>query len=285
MKDSRRNKQTNTHINKQTNTHIVDLKGIFDTPASKKRLKIFAEFRRINEESYNSELDRQPKVERLKIIFALLIINKGNKSLLSIHEVAERSGLTRSTIHKVYGEAGKESALVALYHGLLSDVSDIIIRRFHDLSDYFAGASPIEKIERMFQALLSALREMPEAAMASFLSLSLLNEEERRIVAPAFDLATKLIQEAREKQLLNEAAKTLKDSQITHLLFYACRGAILAGLGEGVPPAEEEGVPPAEEKEFLSNKAAYKFVLMNLKIFVSEEAAKLIDKRISETGE
>lgn len=267
----------NLRRNKQVNIHTVDLSDIFVTPASKQRLEIFTRFRRIelDEESYNSELDKLPKIERVKMMASLLIITSGDKELLNINELARRIGLTRASIHAAFGEKNREPAVTAIYRSILSEFTQIVMRRFEDLFEYFRREPPMELLDRLYLAIFSAVREKPEYALVSMQEISLANQEERRIVAPAFDKAAKLIRDARE-EYFNEDAKKLKDYHILHLLFYTVRGVILEFFGEGIPP---------DEKDFLSEKAAYDHVLMYLKLFASEDASKLIDKRKSENEE
>jgi AcrR family transcriptional regulator len=233
-----------------------------------------------NVESYCIFLSQLSKRDRAKKVFALTVIKFGDMEFLNIRDLCERSGLTRPTLHAAFGERNKESAVIAIYREVLSDFTHILIRRLENLFEFLASSPPMDLLIRLFQAILFAVKEEPEYALVCFQEISLANEEELRIVSPAFNKATELLGEAwrdaRERGDINKDTGILKEHQAIHILFYAVRATILAHFGEGKPP---------DEKEFLSEVDAYVEVLRILKLYAPENASGIIDERISEAKE
>lgn len=268
---SQRSKQTKNQPN-------IDLRGFFEDDISKHRLKILTEKRGLSpdEESYRNYVSRLSKIERAKMVTSLMVIQLGDAELLNISEIARRSGLTRPALHAIFGEKGKESATRSIYLFIFSDLAQTVQSRLGNLFTLFASKDPMELLMHLFQAIQFAVNEKPEYAIVSFQEVSLANEDEMRIVAPAYDMAIKLYGSARERGFTNENAHVFGDHQVIHSLFYVVRSAILAQFGEGKPP---------DKGEFLSEDAAYIQALMGLKMYASNDAARLIEKKIKEARE
>jgi hypothetical protein len=272
---SRRNSQTKSQA-------VVDLSGLIESDVSKRRLEIFCEKRGLEPDlnSYTAYLRLLTKRERAKILAGWMIMS-GGMEFLNIRDLSNRTHFTRPALYAMFDEKAfdekvkesKESAVIYIYQAILSDFVQTVRSRFGELFDLFDTHLPMQLLSKIFKFIQFAVNERPEYALISFQEICLANEDDRRIVAPAYDLAVTLCRAARKKGELNDYANDFDDHQIIHSLFFSVRSAILGQFGEGQSP---------ENREFLSEDAAYINTLMALKMYASETRANLIEEEIAE---
>jgi len=218
---------------------------------------------------------RQGDTESLLLDHAADLILKSRRCEVDIEELADRSGVPRSTIYTHFGQPIKEAILTGIFERFFSHTS-ILIKGA--LTVDAKASSSIERLAAVFRGALTAFKRNERFGKVVLSQLNLKRSEAKPIFA-IFSQADALFAEARKAgQLSPEAAERLADWKIRQIMFVVAHGLLRAlYLKEGLPPDR----PAGRGVSVTFSEADVEIeVLRVLQIYCSEDAAGRIHKTI-----
>ncbi len=229
--------------------------------------------------SKKHEDDSLTTVERVLKAAAELIIETGQKEV-NINALADRSQISRASIHALFGKEEGKSTKIAIFlrifNTFLANAKSLIIGSLGARNS--VSISPIDKLVTVFGATLLAFRKDPVFGKVVLQQLDLSNldddpaiREENEAVFEIFGHVDAIIGEARDKGELNEMALRLDNWEIRQILFGVTRSLLRTlYLDDGKPPEK----PKFKERDVEIE------VLRIVQLYCSDEVRKNFDEVI-----
>jgi len=205
---------------------------------------------------------------REKILHAAaeLIISSGNPEV-NISELADKAGVSRATIHTLFGAKAK----TVIYREILAAFLDSASRRM-ETGLRLAGleAGPIDRLLVVFRATMGTFAENSHYGKVVLRQLNLGKSEENSIVADIFEKVDQTLEDAaKKKELATTAPKPVW--KIRQVLFVVTRGLLgTMYLDEGLAGSEQNFSEEEIEIE----------VLKILKLYCNKKSTAKIDNII-----
>lgn len=231
--------------------------------------------------SKNQEDSSLTTEEKILRSAAELIVETGQNEV-SINALAQRSGLSRASIHALFGKEEGKSTKVAIFlrifNTFLENAKKLIIGALAARSR--VNLSPMDRLVTVFGATVSAFRndELFGKVVLQELDLSSVDDdpaisEENEAIFEIFSHVDNIISEAREKGELNEVALRLDDWEIRQILFGVTHTLLRTlYLDDGKPP---------EKTKFKESDLEVE-VLRILQLYCSDEWKRTFDGVIEE---
>lgn len=221
------------------------------------------------------------KIDEILLAAASLIIETGKREV-DISELARRSGVSRPSIHAVFGKAGdgaETSAKNVIYRRIVNEFltrAQILIEGV--LSSLPPTSSPVEQLISVFRATLTTFNNNQDFGMVVLQQLNFTNKEENTAIFDIFAHVDAIMCRARaEGQLNREATDRFDDFEIRHIIFTVTRGLLRASYLKEAFPIKGNGTPGTHGLELKDVEIE---VLRMLQLYFSEDAKKIIDENI-----
>ena len=221
------------------------------------------------------------KIDEILLAAAQLILETGKREV-DITELAKRSGVSRPSIHAVFGKTGKgeeSSAKAVIYRRIVNEFlgkAQILIEGV--LSSLPPTTSPIEKLISVFRATLTTFNNNQEYGMVVLQQLNLADKDENAAIFYIFAQVDQIMCQARaEGQLNKEATERFEDFEIRQIIFTVTRGLLRASYLKEAFPIKEDGT--AGEPGLKLEKVEVEILRM-LQLYCNQDAKEIIDENI-----
>ena len=161
------------------------------------------------------------------LTLAAKMILKGRKKEVDIAELAKQAGISRPSIHAVFGRGENVSAKTAIYRR----ITDEFFNRARNsieivLLSLPPTSTPIERLISVFRTTLNMFESHNILGAVILQEATLSHDEENPAVFRILAQVDEVISEAREQGQLNERAQELRDFEIRHIIFTVTRGLL-----------------------------------------------------------
>lgn len=168
---------------------------------------------------------------------AELILETGKREV-DIAELAKRAGVSRPSIHALFGRGEDLSTKTVIFRR----INDAFLENARATIEAVLASlprtlSPMDRLVSVFHATLNTFKNNATFGRVVLQELNLSNDEENAAVFQIFAQVDQIISDARGQ--LNERADELKDFEIRHIIFTSTRGLLRAHYLQECFPIED----------------------------------------------
>lgn len=213
---------------------------------------------------------------------AAQLIDETGKKEIDIAELANRAGVSRPTVHALFGKGEEQSTKIAIFRAINDSFLEGARAAIEvALASMPPLATPIDRLTSVFRATLHTFENNETFGKVVLQHLNLKNDEENAAVFQIFAQVDRIISKARDLgELDDERVAELKDFEIRHIIFTVTRGLLRAYYLQECFPISEDG-KPQRDKSGLGLKDIQVEVLRVLRVYCSKDLRDKIEAAIN----